>query len=81
MSVERVPVAVLGGSGYTAVELLKILLRHPGVSIAAARSSKSRSPDARDRRRCRSIGANGVRFTTFLAQVLADARGLLEAVP
>ncbi len=38
MSAERGPVAVLGGSGYTAVELLKILLRHPGVEIAAVTS-------------------------------------------
>jgi N-acetyl-gamma-glutamyl-phosphate reductase len=34
----RVKVAVLGGSGYTAVELLKLLLRHPGVEIAAITS-------------------------------------------
>ena len=26
-------------------------------------------------------GAAGVRFTTFLAETLADAKGLLEAVP
>ncbi|MFO0797664.1 MAG: N-acetyl-gamma-glutamyl-phosphate reductase [Gemmataceae bacterium] len=41
MSLERVPVAVLGGSGYTAVELLKILLRHPGVEIAAVTSRQA----------------------------------------
>lgn len=35
---ERVRVAVLGGSGYTAVELLKILLRHPGAEIVAVTS-------------------------------------------
>ncbi len=33
-----VKVAILGGSGYTALELLKILLRHPGVEIAAITS-------------------------------------------
>lgn len=38
MTNDRIPVAVLGGSGYTAVELLKILLRHPGVVIAAVTS-------------------------------------------
>jgi N-acetyl-gamma-glutamyl-phosphate reductase len=32
---EKVRVAVLGGSGYTAVELLKILLRHPHAEVAA----------------------------------------------
>jgi N-acetyl-gamma-glutamyl-phosphate reductase len=35
---DKVKVAVLGGSGYTAVELLKILLRHPGVEVAAVTS-------------------------------------------
>ena len=28
-------VAILGGSGYTAVELIKILLRHPHAKIEA----------------------------------------------
>jgi N-acetyl-gamma-glutamyl-phosphate reductase len=32
---KRIKVAVLGGSGYTAVELIKILLRHPHAEIAA----------------------------------------------
>ncbi|HMP01549.1 MAG TPA: N-acetyl-gamma-glutamyl-phosphate reductase [Gemmatales bacterium] len=35
---ERVKVAVLGGSGYTAGELLELLLRHPGAEIAAVSS-------------------------------------------
>jgi N-acetyl-gamma-glutamyl-phosphate reductase len=35
---EMVKAAILGGSGYTAVELLKILLRHPHVEIAAITS-------------------------------------------
>jgi N-acetyl-gamma-glutamyl-phosphate reductase len=34
----RVKIAVLGGSGYTAVECLKILLRHPYAEIAAVTS-------------------------------------------
>src|SRR5947209_4738785 len=33
-----IKVAILGGSGYTAVELLKLLLRHPGAEIAAVTS-------------------------------------------
>jgi N-acetyl-gamma-glutamyl-phosphate reductase len=35
---ERIKVAILGGSGYTAVELMKILLRHPGAEIVAVTS-------------------------------------------
>lgn len=38
---DRIKVAILGGSGYTAVELLKILLRHPHVEIAAVTSRQS----------------------------------------
>ncbi len=34
----RIKTAILGGSGYTAVELLKILLRHPGAEITAITS-------------------------------------------
>jgi N-acetyl-gamma-glutamyl-phosphate reductase len=35
---QKVKVAVLGGSGYTAVELVKLLLRHPGAEIVAITS-------------------------------------------
>ena len=34
----RIKTAILGGSGYTAVELLKILLRHPATEITAITS-------------------------------------------
>jgi N-acetyl-gamma-glutamyl-phosphate reductase len=34
----KVKCAILGGSGYTAVELLKILLRHPGAEVVAVTS-------------------------------------------
>ncbi len=37
-------VAVLGASGYTAVELIKILLRHPHVQIVAATSRQEETP-------------------------------------
>src|SRR5262249_19920377 len=33
-----IKVAILGGSGYTAAELLKILLRHPGAEVVAVTS-------------------------------------------
>src|SRR5438045_2839606 len=39
-----IKVAILGGSGYTALELMKILLRHPGVEIAAVTSRQQESP-------------------------------------
>ena len=37
-------IAILGASGYTALELVKILLRHPGVEIAAATSRQEDTP-------------------------------------
>src|SRR5580700_3263839 len=37
-------VAILGGSGYTAVELIKILLRHPAVEIVAVTSRSEETP-------------------------------------
>ena len=39
-----VKVAILGGSGYTAAELLKILLRHPGVRVEAVTSRQEGTP-------------------------------------
>src|SRR5262245_60198473 len=41
---DKVKVAILGGSGYTAAELIKILLRHPAVEIAAVTSRKEETP-------------------------------------
>jgi N-acetyl-gamma-glutamyl-phosphate reductase len=37
-------VAILGGSGYTAAELIKILLRHPHVEIVAVTSRQQEAP-------------------------------------
>ncbi|MFO0968432.1 MAG: N-acetyl-gamma-glutamyl-phosphate reductase [Gemmataceae bacterium] len=39
-----IKVAVLGGSGYTALELIKILLRHPKVKIEAVTSRQEGTP-------------------------------------
>jgi N-acetyl-gamma-glutamyl-phosphate reductase len=37
-------IAILGGSGYTALELIKILLRHPAAQIVAVTSRQDESP-------------------------------------
>ena len=37
-------IAILGGSGYTAVELIKILLRHPHAEIVAVTSRRQDTP-------------------------------------
>src|SRR6516162_5185913 len=41
---KMVKVAILGGSGYTALELIKILLRHPAVQIVAVTSRQEGTP-------------------------------------
>jgi N-acetyl-gamma-glutamyl-phosphate reductase len=44
----RVPVAVLGATGYTGVELLRLLARHPGVELAYLSSEQYRDRRASD---------------------------------
>jgi N-acetyl-gamma-glutamyl-phosphate reductase len=44
----RVPVAVLGATGYTGVELLRLLARHPGVELAFLSSEQYRDRRAAD---------------------------------
>ncbi len=41
---DKTKVAILGGSGYTALELIKILLRHPNVEIEAITSRQEGTP-------------------------------------
>src|SRR5438128_803903 len=41
---QRIKIAILGGSGYTAAELIKILFRHPAVEIVAVTSRKEETP-------------------------------------
>jgi N-acetyl-gamma-glutamyl-phosphate reductase len=41
-------IAILGGSGYTALELIKILLRHPNAEIVAITSRQEDTPDVAD---------------------------------
>src|SRR5262249_47900135 len=41
---DKIKVAILGGSGYTAVELIKILLRHPAAEIVAVTSRQEGTP-------------------------------------
>lgn len=41
---KKIKIAILGGSGYTAAELIKILLRHPGAQIEAITSRQEGTP-------------------------------------
>lgn len=46
MARPQIDVAIVGASGYTALELIKILLRHPGARVAMATSRQSERLDA-----------------------------------
>jgi len=48
MGAKRVPVAVLGATGYVGAELLRILSRHPGVELAFVSSEQYRGRRASD---------------------------------
>ena len=39
-STKRIKVGIVGGTGYTGVELLRMLAQHPGVELAAITSRK-----------------------------------------
>ncbi len=45
---EPIKVAILGGSGYTALELMKIALRHPGLALEAVISRQEGNPQVAD---------------------------------
>jgi N-acetyl-gamma-glutamyl-phosphate reductase len=67
-------VAILGGSGYTAVELIKILLRHPAVEIVAVTSRQEDTPLVAELHR-ELTGRIGLRCEPFNADRLL-ARGV-----
>jgi N-acetyl-gamma-glutamyl-phosphate reductase len=67
-------VAILGGTGYTAVELLKILLRHPHAEIVAVTSRQEGTPHVADAHPC-LLGRIDLRMEPFDADRLV-ARGV-----
>jgi N-acetyl-gamma-glutamyl-phosphate reductase len=48
MAAKRVPVAVLGSTGYVGAELMRVLSRHPGVELAFVSSEQYRGKRASD---------------------------------
>jgi N-acetyl-gamma-glutamyl-phosphate reductase len=70
MTSDSVKVAILGGSGYTAAELMKLLLRHPHVQIEAVTSRQEGTPLVSDLHpsltgridlRCEQLDADGLK--------------------
>src|SRR5207248_11729068 len=71
---ERVKIAVLGGSGYTAGELLRILLHHPAAEVVAVTSRQEDTPPVADLHR-QLTGRIGLRCEPFDPDALV-ARGV-----
>jgi N-acetyl-gamma-glutamyl-phosphate reductase len=69
-----IKVAILGGSGYTAVELIKILLHHPEVEVVAVTSRQEETPLVSDLHPALT-GRLGLRCEPFDADRLV-ARGV-----
>ena len=67
-----IKVAILGGSGYTAVELIKILLRHPNVKIEAVTSRQEGTPLVADQHPSLA-GRLDLRMTSFDVERLFKA--------
>lgn len=76
----RFRVGVVGGSGYTGSELLRLLLAHPRVDVAALTSRTLAGQKAGDVHRALA-GLTGLAFEDFSAQRLADLDGVVVAVP
>jgi N-acetyl-gamma-glutamyl-phosphate reductase len=70
----KTKIAILGGSGYTALELLKILLRHPAVDIVAVTSRQEEAPLVAEVHPS-LMGRTNLRCETFNADRLV-ARGV-----
>lgn len=78
---QTVEVAILGASGYTALELIKILLRHPNVRITAATSRDDAHPLVSELHPS-LLGRLDIRTEEFDADAIADrAQAAFLALP
>ena len=70
----RIPVGVLGASGYAGRELCAIIARHPGMSLAFATANERRGERAR-------LGGADVRFVAHDDAPLTSAELVFSALP
>ncbi len=87
MSAERLTVGIVGASGYTGGELLRLLLQHPSVEVTQATSESSAGsflyhvhPHLRGQTKLRFIGRDGLQpcDVLFLALPHGEAQGRIE---
>ncbi len=86
MTLRSFPVVVLGGSGYVAGELLRLLAGHPAFHVAAVLSESRRGAEIAElfpHLRGTAIGATALGSLAELEAVVAEHRdlGLLVALP
>jgi N-acetyl-gamma-glutamyl-phosphate reductase len=72
--VNRIPVGVLGASGYAGRELCALILRHPGLDLAFATANDQRGQTV-------AIGGRPVTFTATEEAQLADAELVFSSLP
>jgi N-acetyl-gamma-glutamyl-phosphate reductase len=72
--VHRIPVGVLGASGYAGRELCALLARHPGLELAFATANEQRGQRAR-------LGGADVRFVAHDDAPLTSAELVFSALP
>jgi len=72
--VHRIPVGVLGASGYAGRELCALVARHPRLELSFATANEQRGQRAR-------LGGADVRFIAHDDAPLADAQLVFSAVP
>ena len=70
----RIPVGVLGASGYAGRELCALIARHPRLQLAFATANERRGEQAR-------LGGVDVRFVAHDDAPLADAELVFSALP
>lgn len=74
LSVTKIPVGVLGASGYAGRELCALVLAHPGLSLAFATANEQRGSSTR-------IGARELTFTSPDDAPFGDVELVFSALP
>ena len=72
--VNRIPVGVLGASGYAGRELCALILRHPGLSLTFASANDQRGATVR-------LAGRELTFIATDDAPLADAELIFSALP
>jgi N-acetyl-gamma-glutamyl-phosphate reductase len=73
-----IKVAILGGSGYTAAELIKILLRHPEASVTAVTTRQASVTGAKPDHETREAGESSTEEAPLVSQLHPSLAGRID---